>query len=71
MERRLTPEGVARQRQMAAMSISAAVLLVLLGIVLGLTLTKAAPGLVAIVLGGCGVLLWAFLLPRYWRRGLI
>lgn len=71
MESRLTPEGIARQRQMAAISIKGAVALVVFGVVLLFAIPKAGAGLLCVIFGGCALLLWAFLLPSYRRRGLI
>jgi hypothetical protein len=68
-EDRRTPEGRARTRSYAKLSISAAVVLLVFGVVLVFVLPRATAGLICVVFSGIALLVWAFLLPYYGETG--
>jgi hypothetical protein len=70
-ENRRTAEAKVRQRHLAVMSLSAAVVLIFWGVALLFIVTRPAAGVFCIAFGVCGLLLWTFLLPRYRREGFI
>jgi hypothetical protein len=70
LDSRRTPEARFRQRQLALLSISAACLLVALGIGISV-LQNLTAGLFCIGFGVLGLLLWSYLWPSYTRRGFV
>jgi len=68
---RRTPEGRARTRGYAKLSISAAVVLLVFGLVLVFALPRPTAGLICVVFSVLALLVWAFLWPYYRRNALV